>query len=174
AEPGSRNLVGRDPRTEVRPGGLPCLAAGQEGRRRPRVVAAAVAVGPPLVAGEAAEHEQVVLERGQRLEERRQGETGPLARRRPTAQDRAVGHVDERHSARYLRTDRTGTGDVRGKCSRRGGHGLEPRQGDDRTDAPQDPPPRDPTAARHGLSPVATRIWNGSLSATATTKLDNR
>ena len=48
---------------------------------------AAVAVGPGLVAGQAAEDEQVVAERGQRLEDGRQLEVGPFGRRRP------VGHV---------------------------------------------------------------------------------
>ena len=77
AEPAGGDLVGRDAGPEVGPGGLPRLAAGQERRRGAGVVAAAVAVGPGLVAGQAAQDEQVVLERSQRLKDRREARSRP-------------------------------------------------------------------------------------------------
>ena len=87
AEPAGGDLVGRDAGPEVGPGGLPRLAAGQEGRRGAGVVAAAVAVWPALVAGQAAEHQQVVPERGQRLQDGGELEAGPLGRGRPVGHD---------------------------------------------------------------------------------------
>ncbi len=54
AEAGGGDLVGRDAGPEVGAGRLPRLAAGQERRRGAGVVAAAVAVGAGLVAGQVA------------------------------------------------------------------------------------------------------------------------
>ena len=53
-------LVDRDADLDVGPGGLARLPAGQEDRHRPGVVAGAVAVGPGLVQGQAAQDREVV------------------------------------------------------------------------------------------------------------------
>ena len=144
------------------------LAAGQEGRRGPGVVARAVAVGPGLVAGQAAEDEQVLPERGHRLEDRRQVEAGPLGLGRPVGHDGAVGHVEEGHPPRRPGR-RDGAGGERPRQ-----HRLQEREGHDRADAPEQRPPRDPTAVDHGSSPRVVRIRKGPLLATPTIRVANR
>ena len=99
AEPAGGDLVGRDAGPEVGPGGLPRLASRQERRRGAGVVAAAIAVRPALVTGQAAEHQEFVPERSQRLEDGGELEAGSLGRGRPVGHDGAVGHVEEGHPA---------------------------------------------------------------------------
>src|SRR5439155_21450132 len=66
------HLIARDTNLDVRARSLARVGAGEEGRRGPRVIAGAVAVGTALVVGEAGEDEQVFLVRLERFENERQ------------------------------------------------------------------------------------------------------
>ena len=72
ADPLGGQLIDRDAGAEVGAVGLPGVAAGQEAGHGAGVIAAAVAVGTRRVQGQATQDEDVVLDRLQRLEDRRQ------------------------------------------------------------------------------------------------------
>ena len=63
------NLVGRDPDVDVGPISLERMYAREEARERPGMIAAAVTECLGVVLGQAGEHQQVVLEWPQRLED---------------------------------------------------------------------------------------------------------
>ena len=128
AEAGRGELVGRDAGADVGAVGLAGLGAGEEGRHRAGVVAAAVAVGAGLVGGEAGEHREVGLVRREGREDRRQlGRQGAFGADAPAVHVHAVGDVQDRHAVRrgLLR------GRVAGGPGSLDAHRLEPRQGHD-------------------------------------------
>ena len=71
------DLVDRDAHADAGPVGLERVRAGQEAGQRAGMVARPVAEGFRIVLGQAGQDEQIVLERRQRLERRRQCEAGP-------------------------------------------------------------------------------------------------
>ena len=102
---------------------------------RPRVVAAAVAVGAGLVGGEAGEHGEVGLVRGERREDRRQlGRQGAFGADAPAIHVHAVGDVEDRHAVRRgLLLGRVARGPTGLET-----HRLKPRQGHDGAEAFED------------------------------------
>ena len=105
---------------------------------RPGVVAAAVAEGLGVVLGQAGQDQELVLERRERLERRRQREAGSLFLGRPVGHVHAVGDVEEGHPLGAGAVP-PGPGGV-ARAAGRGRHRLEPGQGDGRAQAPQDRP----------------------------------
>ena len=142
-----RDLVHRDRLGVPRAG----VHVGEEAGRGARVAAAADARRRRAV--QPRQHQKLVAERGQRLENRRQLEAGAGGRRRPALHDHAVGHVDgaEPHRARR-----------RARAQARH-HAVEERQGHARSEPPQhraarNRPLRD---ERHDSDLLS---WNGTLS----------
>ena len=140
------HLIDGDAGAEVGAVGLPRVAAGQKAGHGAGVVAPAVAEGPRRVQGQAAQDEEVVLDRAQRFEDRRQLEAGAERSRRPVGHVDAVGDVEERHAQRRALRDRPMPA-----RSDRGPHRFQPGQCDRHAQASQDRPPRDLSRISHGL-----------------------
>ena len=96
------------------------------------MIAGAVAEGIGLQVREAAEDVDLVAQARERLQRRRQLESGARRRRRPQVLDDAVGDVDEAEARRRLA----------GARRERRHHRVEKRQRDRRAHAPQERPPR--------------------------------
>src|SRR5207244_761765 len=110
------------------------LSASQKRRRSTGVIAGAVAVGPGLVARQAAEYQHIVLHWRERLQDRGQIEISPFLGRRPLFHVTAVGDVDERHPSRS-----SGFGSNFRRTQRE--QGFKEGQGNDRSHASQDRTP---------------------------------
>ena len=133
-------LVDRDPGPEVGAVGLAGVAARQEAGHGPGVVAPAVAEGPRRVQGQPAQDQDLVLDRAQRLEDRRQLEASPMRR---AASSRACG----RRWGRRRTPMRNGGLPPRSADparERSAIHGFQQRQGQRDAQALQGRPPRDP------------------------------
>ena len=137
AERFRRNLIGRDAKLEVRAAGLVRMHAGQERRRRPRVIARPVAKRASVRLREPAEHHDVLPIRLERLHRRAElevradglGRPHELARALLGAADDAVWRVDVSEPHRRL---------SRGPRRRRrhgGKHRVEHGQGQCRPEA---------------------------------------
>ena len=117
------------------------LYAGQVAAAAAPVIARAIQQRAPGIVRQVAEHEDVVLERLQRLEDARQFGKLALVVRVPVAHDDAVGHVDERHA----------DGRFAGARRRKGGHhGIQKRKGDGGSHAAQKGAPGNRFASHHG------------------------
>ena len=88
------DLIDRRPELEHAALGRERAAQPHRGARRVAVLA---------VVGQVGQHGDVLPERLERLEDRRELEVGALLRRRPLAHDRAVRHVDEAEARRRSR-----------------------------------------------------------------------
>ena len=139
AELTRRDLIGGDaeldagwPETTVP---LPGMDAAQPHRRRARMVPVAVSKRVGLSVRETAQHEQAVLDRRQRAQNRRQLEPGARGRRHPLLLDDAVRHVDESESG-------GGGGSGLGQGGRRRHHRVEQRQRDGRAQPAEERPAR--------------------------------
>ena len=136
-------LIDGDADANVGAAGLARLAAGEKGGHGPGVIAGAVAVGPRRVERQAIEHQQVLLEGGQRLQHRRQIEVAAQFIRHPLIEIDAVGDVDEGHARRRL-ADCGRSSDAQGRA-----HRLQPGQGDRGPQALQHRSPRQACALAH-------------------------
>ena len=129
------------------------LHAGQVEAAAAAVIARAIEQRAPGIVGQVAEHEDVVLERLQRLQDARQLGELALVVRVPVAHDDAVGHIDERHADRRFA--------ARG-AAKAGTMASRKRKRDGGAHAAQKGAPGNRLASHHGCcSPL--RDWNGRL-----------
>ena len=96
------DLIDRDAVLDVGAGGLARMDAGQERRAGARVVAGAVAERVAVLVREAGQHQHVLAERLERLQDARELERAPSAPRRPVVHDDAVRDVGEGEPERRL------------------------------------------------------------------------
>ena len=122
-------LVHRDLAEDL---GLVAAAARHAGQERPGGAGVDVVPARP----ESREHDRLVPERRERLEDGRQLEAGPLALRRPVRHRHPVGDVERLEARRRLRG-----GPPRGGRRGRRGHRVEERQRQRRADASENGPP---------------------------------
>ena len=105
------------------------------------MIAGAIEQRASGVMGQVAEHEDIVFQRLQRLEDARQLGEFTLVAGVPVVHDDAVGHIDERHADGRLAGARRGKG---------GHHGIQERQGDGGSNAAEEGPPGNRFASHHG------------------------
>jgi hypothetical protein len=147
------HLIDRDAGPQVRAVGLAGVGPGQEGRHRPGMVAAAVAVGAGRVEGQPAQDQDLVTDPLQRSQDAGQLEARTDPGRGPIRQVDAVWDVEERSPGRGRRR-RPGFG--RGNFERE--HRFQQRQGDRRPQAPQCRAPAERPRLPHGLPPDPVRV----------------
>ena len=116
---------------DVRPLRLLRVDAGQPARARAGVVAGPVPERLAVAVGQSGQHQEPIAKRLERVQRLRERESGAGLGRGPVAHDHAVGGIDERHP---------GDGSERGR--ERGGHRIEEREGDRRSQASQEGPTR--------------------------------
>ena len=160
------DLVGGDPVPDVRARGLLGVHAGEEAGGGPRVVAGAVPQLVGVVVGEPAQHQQVLAERLQRLQDAGEREGPPSSAGFQSGMMMPFGT--------YTKDSRTGR---RGGRAGQGGRMASSNgQGQGGARAPQERPPREVPAedGRHEGPPSPFRIWNGRLCAIPITSAENR
>ena len=121
-----------------------------------------------VVVGEAAQHEDVVAQRLQRLEDARERECAAVGGGRPVRHDDAVRHVRERQAHRRAPVDaaRAKAGRI---ASRKGRAMVAPRAAQER--AAREVPPEDRV---HDAPPSPFRMRKGRLCAISMTRAENR